>query len=392
MAENDIHITQEGTNGSLYSRILAATKRIVTPADFRDAIGIDPAIRAIVATQNNYYRAALPSRTDANELTVADTFVLIDGGFYTVAETVIDLDASASWDDVTVTDWIDPAERAGTDFHLYAIAGADAVATLLLSPNDDGPTGATAGTWTRIGGFHCLCVAVGAISGHPLTGMLAGDILPASIWDLRHRSVGDQGGTVYDPISRIWVDVYLASWDGTRLRSVFGGTVWNGESNPGFHWYNFMEEFRKLGKRLPRQNEFMAFSAGSNQGTNITGGTPRAAGGWTDTAGRRMISNIGAEECCGHYWQWGIECAGQGRANVWVAENTITTANTLDNVESLARGSSYGAPNRPRFGGDWNDGTTCGSRGAAWSFSPLVLRPNLGARGVAEPANSQEGI
>jgi hypothetical protein len=358
----------------------------------RALIGFDPAVHAIVASQNNYYRAALPSRSAANELTVADTFVLINGAFYTVPETVIDLDATASWDDVSVTDWSDPAERAGTDFHLYAIAGADAVATLLLSPQDDGPTGATAGTWTRIGGFHCLCVAVGTISGHPLTGMLAGDILPASIWDLRHRSVGDQEGTVYDPLSRIWVDIYLASWDGTRLRSVFGGTIWRGTSDPAFHWYNFMEEFQKLGKRLPRQNEFMAFSDGSNQQTNITGSTLRAAGGWTDTAGRRMISNIGAEECCGHLWQFGIECAGQGRANTFVAENTIGTANTRDDIEGRARGGSLGAPNRPHFGGRWSVGADCGSRCARWSGSPLVLDPGTGARGVAEPANSQEGI
>jgi hypothetical protein len=42
MAEHDIHITQEGSNGSLFSRILAATKRIVTPADLRAELGAIP--------------------------------------------------------------------------------------------------------------------------------------------------------------------------------------------------------------------------------------------------------------------------------------------------------------------------------------------------------------
>lgn len=38
MALHDIHITQEGTGGSLFARILAAAKRINTWADFRDII------------------------------------------------------------------------------------------------------------------------------------------------------------------------------------------------------------------------------------------------------------------------------------------------------------------------------------------------------------------
>jgi hypothetical protein len=39
---------------------------------------------------------------------------------------------------------------------------------------------------------------------------------------------------------------------------------------------------------------------------------------------------------------------------------------------------------RPHFGGNWNNGTNCGSRCANWNNSPLDLNSNNGARGVAD--------
>lgn len=43
-----------------------------------------------------------------------------------------------------------------------------------------------------------------------------------------------------------------------------------------------------------------------------------------------------------------------------------------------------GVANRPHFGGNWNNGSKCGSRGSNWNNSPLNLNSNIGARGVAE--------
>jgi len=52
-------------------------------------------------------------------------------------------------------------------------------------------------------------------------------------------------------------------------------------------------------------DEFQAIAAGSNEETNIAGSAdPVTTGGHLDTAGRRMISNIGCEDCCGVLWQW----------------------------------------------------------------------------------------
>jgi len=170
------------------------------------------------------------------------------------------------------------------------------------------------------------------------------------------------------------------------MQSVDGGTIADGASNPDFHWYNFVELFGKQNKRLPRFDEFMRFSRGANQETNISGSAdPGTTGGHSDTAGRRMISDIGAEDICGVLWQWGLGEGDNGAALSWGAADTTADATTYDGDESAALGQSYGNPNRPRFGGHWNLGSTCGSRCAFWNGSPLDLNSSIGARGVAEP-------
>jgi hypothetical protein len=333
-------------------------------------------------------RSGLPVRSGANELTVLPFAIALNGNaFYSIEDSVLDLTAAASWDATSPTDYTVAANRAGKDFYLYAcVPSSGTVPDLVLSANASSPTGYTTSTSVKIGGFHCLCVAVGTISGHALSGWAAGDILPQSIWDLEHRSSGMQEGTVYDPQTRLWVDIYLASWSGTEMQSVDGGTIADGASNPDFHWYNFVELFGAQNKRLPRFDEFMRFSRGANQETNIAGSAdPGTTGGHSDTAGRRMISDIGAEDTCGVLWQWGLGEGDDGAALSWDAADTTLDGTTYDGDESVARGQSYGNPNRPLFGGSWYHGSLCGSRCAFWNNSPLFLNSNLGARGVAEP-------
>jgi len=133
-----------------------------------------------------------------------------------------------------------------------------------------------------------------------------------------------------------------------------------------------------VGMRPPTQLEFMAGATGSNEGTSITGSAdPGTTGGKLDTAGRRMISNIGVEDCCGAAWQWLIEAGGPyDTSNTNVAQGTSRTSQA---------GQGYNVPNRGVAGGDWNGAANCGSRGSRWNGSPLILNANIGARGVAEP-------
>lgn len=296
-------------------------------------------------------------------------------GYVLTSATSLDLNTSANWDN---SDYATAANRAGKDFYIYACIPSSGVeADVLLSDNASAPAGKTTSNSRKVGGFHCLVTSVGTIADHTLTDYLQGDILPASVWDLVHRPrCDDTRGMVYSP-SGHWVDIYLSSIDSGQLASISGAAFVTGDTAVKFHWYKFSQWLGRIGKRMPTQTEFQALSIGSNQGTNIAGSAnPVTTGGHSDTAGRRMISNIGCEDCCGVLWQWGGE-SGAGGSAAW--------ADAFDAHDAGVAGQHYLVPNRPRFGGCWNNGAYCGSRGAIWNSGPLFLHPTCGVRGVAEP-------
>jgi len=140
------------------------------------------------------------------------------------------------------------------------------------------------------GGFHTLCADVGIIPGHSLSGYVAGDILPMSIWNQYHRPrCLDRQGFVYDPVSDIWVQIYLAN----KNRSVLN-----------LSYDDFISYGQEHGWRLLTSDEFSSAAEGSNEMTNIINSSrPKQTGGNTDQLERRMISNIGCEDCCGVMWQ-----------------------------------------------------------------------------------------
>lgn len=199
----------------------------------------------------------------------------------------------------TATNMDAGAVAAGTDYCVYACNNAGSL-VFLISLNTTVPAGYDAAHSRKIGGFHTLCVNVGAIGGHPLTGYVANDILPASIWDLKHRPRSNPGGMVFVNAISKWVDIYLMSGTGVSTASVNGGVISDTRD-----WMDFVDDAAAVSKRLLKDDEFQAVAEGSNQQTNIAGSAdPVTTGGHSDTAGRRMISNYGLEDCCGAMWQW----------------------------------------------------------------------------------------
>lgn len=318
-------------------------------------------------------QSALLSGSQTN-LVVPDVSVMVGGTLVAISASTVALGTSGNWDNSTYST---AANRAGKDFYIYAKQAGG----VILSANSTYPTGYTADNTRKVGGFHCLGVAVGTISGHTLTGYVAGDILPRSVWDRFNRSSARQEGTILSS-SGMWVDIYLPSVAGSTLVSVYGGTIADGTSSPAFHCYKFEQWFGRQGMKTISQLEFVAASIGANQGTNIAGSSdPGTTGGHTDTAGRRMISNEGCEDMCGVLWQWTRDMGGNMTAASW--------ANAYDGNDSGVGGQHYQAPFRGVLGGYWAAGVHCGSRGSVWDGSPLHLDGSISARGVAEPASSR---
>ena len=142
-----------------------------------------------------------------------------------------------------------------------------------------------------------------------------------------------------------------------------------------------MDDLAALGKRLMWDWEFKVFAEGSNEETNISGSaSPGTTGGHVDTAGRRMLSNIGCEDCCGVVWQWLLDQSYQ---------NDATYSSTWAYYDLPgAKGSLYrqGATGdvKLRAGGEWSSGSYCGSRARAASYSRWSASSNIGGRGCAE--------
>lgn len=197
-----------------------------------------------------------------------------------------------------------------------------------------------------VGGFHTLCADVGEIPGHPLSGFRASDIIPQSLWNGYHRpACADPRGLVYDPGTDLWVSIYLAQDEENMLNLTFD---------------KFVSYGQERGLRLLTSDEFASAATGSNEMTNISGSSmPKRSGGHVDQLGRRMISNIGCEDCCGVLWQY------------------ISTPHPVDKGWALVAG------------GFWDDGAYCGSRSRETYYSPSNASSSLGARFASEPVHKR---
>ena len=273
-----------------------------------------------------------------------------------------------------------PANLAGKDVYIYACEPTSGTEPIfVLSLNSTVPTGYTANNSRKIGGFHCLCKDVGVIKGHTLSGYVTGDILPATRWDLLHRPKGEPEGFAYEELTDCWIAIYLPSWDGTKLVSVYNGVIADGTSTKKWHGEAFYEQFVKQGMRLVWRHEFQMAAKGSNEGTGIKNAAdPNTTGGHVDSNNRRMISNIGLEDCCGCSWQWAMDLGFAGGSE-W--NNSVYNSN----VDSQRYGQSYGTLYRLLLGASWDSGSACGSRSVVCNDGSSSVLSDYSARGASEP-------
>ena len=295
----------------------------------------------------------------------------VNGALRTIpASTSLDLNTAGNWDSAS---YATAANRAGKNIYLYACENGGASAPLLiLSANATAPASGT--TPRRVGGFHCLCVDVGTIAGHTLTGYIVGDILPQSVWDLKWKPKNiTPEGMVYSPSANIWVDIYLLNSSYTSTYATGAGAL------VSIDWMAFVDGAGSVGKRLLRDFEFQLVAAGGNEQTNIAGSAwVTSRGGHVDTASRRMISNIGCEDCAGLIWQWLDE------QSYWYAAPAEGWFATEGSKGQMYLQSSRGDA-KFLAGGEWDNGVHCGSRSRNAYHYRWNADASIGARAGAEP-------
>lgn len=337
------------------------------------------------------------SDTAANRRTlVSPSHMLVNIGgagahaYERAAAIELDLNESWVWDTQTPTDYTVAANRAGKDFYIYAVPGSGFNVVLVLSAATTYPAGYTADNSRKIGGFHCECANVGTISGHPLTGYLAGDIIPRSIQDLKHRPYGRflpgfawGGPTDFDSLNYapLWASIYPLSGTGATIASVFGAAA-----TVSRNFYDFADDLKNIGARMMTDWEFAQLHSGTPEETNIYGSAnPTTVGGHVDTASRRIVSNIGLEDMSGVWWTWL-----QDRQSY--IDGTDYAAAIVFGYENISgtRGSHYGQGTYQSqaaviAGGVWHYAAYCGSRARNAANRRSNAYSNIGCRAVAEP-------
>ena len=362
----------EGVDG-VFSKLVVAGKKIT---------------QLMIEAQPNFYSRPNVPKPNKTVVTIPKGTLINIGnnGYTTYSDVVLELSSLATAD-----------ARKGRDVYIYACQPSvvtDIEPVFVLSFNSTVPDGYTAENSRKIGGFHCLCAAIGNISGHSLSGYAAGDIIPSSVWDLYWRATSQNEGMSYDDGVGFWVDIYLPSWDGNKLVSVYGGVIVDGYSAKAMHGELFVEEAGRVGKFLIDRAEFMVITRGTPQKTNISGSAdPNTTGGHVDTNGVRIVSNSGIEDLCGVMWQWtrdimGIENANSNaeRTTGFVGATAQTssaegdhwryglqwqedgrgTANINIDGSTNVRGMAYGGLVRANVGGNWDNGARCGGRSVDW--------------------------
>ena len=261
--------------------------------------------------------------------------------------------------------------QAGKTYYIYITSDKE----LICSLNADAPTGYTTANTQWLSSFHTVCANVGTISGHLLSGYNAGDILPNSVSCISFRPrFADVDGMAYIDAIDKWCDIYLQSGTGLNTKSVFGGTITDTR-----YYQNHVEDLFSVGKHLANDNEFTVYAFGSNQGTSISGAAdPVTTGGHVDTAGRRMISVYGIEDCCGALWQY-LNSTGASGGSGWTVINT-----------DMGKGSFYGEGFVLLAGGLWTDSSSCGVGARHSSVSRANLYGSASVRGLTANAKGFE--
>lgn len=380
IAEADAHLAETATSQDL-GHVKVDGTTITSDGGIISALSAS--VETVIASLPAHYERDIPWAKKSGSNTVLQspskmTVNINNSGYRITSQAELNLATASNWDTTSPTDYTTAANRAGKNFYVYACQPeSGSTPVLKLSANSTVPSGYTASNSRKIAGFHCLCVAVGTISGHPLSGYVAGDILPASVWDLKHRPKCNPEGMVYSEAAEIWVDIYLQSGTGASTASVYGATITDTRN-----WMDFVDDGGAVKKQLLTDTEFQLIAAGSNEGTNISGSAdPGTTGGHKDTNNRRMISNIGCEDCCGVMYQWLNEqstrwdggAVGWAWRNVTGGKGQLYLYTDAADVKLLA-------------GSHWANGAYSGSRSRFASFYRWYASSSIGCRLRAEPA------
>lgn len=279
------------------------------------------------------------------------------------------------------------ALAAGDKVYIYLVSNGDGTASPVVSKS------ATYSGY-MIGGFAMLCPLRGGSftnlpASHPYYSYSnsGNQIMHTSVWHLKNAYDQNLGVCVYNSEKRLWVQAYIPSlydsagtWQSGSYSTTNGGgtrytdptlqlrSVYNVAPSNNMTFGEQSQWLKMAGGRYIFDDEFTSTAEGSNEQTNVNGSNQKnAVGGWYDTANRPMISNFGAWEMNGFYWQnIAINAAG---GSAWASQG-------------LNKGQTYGGQ-RLLAGADWVAGAYSGSLARGAAYAGVDRYATIAARGAS---------
>ena len=262
--------------------------------------------------------------------------------------------------------------QAGKAYSIFLVPSATGGVELKVSLNSTAPTGYSPLDTRRIGGFSTLCRDAGTISwhaNHPLSGFVAGDILPQSVWTIYHRPYASPNNCIYIPAGiPFWRTIYDHSGTLSTTSFEYGGTVTRART-----FYGHMQDMMHAGYILPTYEQAAISGYGCEPLKAVSGkaeASVTTAGGHVNESNNRIISIYGAEDCAGCTWK--LTTIGAIGGSNWSTDASVGV-------------HQYGSVNVLHVGGDWFDSGRAGPFATIGDLSALTADSNCASFGVSYP-------
>ena len=293
------------------------------------------------------------------------------------------LEPAVDWDPVANNDGSFASLALGDDVCIYAVRDASGIAQWVASKNSTVPTGYTAGTSRKLGGFHFGRVREKA-DRYDAAITPATQIVPNSCWDLRHRPTCDPTGMVEVIPGKLWVDIYLNSegsgtWPDNIPVSRYGATPIKDDvyARSDFHLLA-----ANAGKQLPTVEQFKAYAQGCLQGNDANNDAAWSAtsntGPTTTGAVAKAVSMFNVVDAAGNLWDWIDNHHDLG--GTFAYDKAVVD---VGKDAAFARGEVHHAVWRCFFGGgDFDYGVRAGAGCLYSNAHPWYAIGSVGLRGV----------
>jgi len=294
--------------------------------------------------------------------------------------------------DVNVTSLDTGSLTLGTDYYVYAVQQSGGIG-FTLSANSTFPSGYSAATSRKIGGFHYGRVRTIA-QAYDRTATLGVQVIPNSVWDLVNRPRCDDPTGMVKINAGLWMDIYLSSDDGTAWPNAKPLSRYNAVPLSGtelYSYYDYQRMARNAGKRLPSYGDWLQAAWGvpegaSNAGARIaTGGVGfTLPGGIPSSSQYYFVSCLNIDQPAGNLWQVCADFMDMYNGNTG-ANGTYTYAPVDQGKSSQAQGAVNQQTFKQLFAGSfWADGANAGARCASVNSAPWSVLTSVGLRCVSD--------